>query len=157
MYTTDNLAGFGGSTTHPTDAPADSPVLGAPGTLTPAQGSRAAVRLLEIATRDAEELVGEARAEAASILATAQADADQLTAATRADATQVTSSARAEADQLLAETHAAAERMLSEVGERQAALEAEVARLKELEREHRDLMRSYLTEQLAQLDATARD
>jgi hypothetical protein len=35
---------------------------------------------------------------------------------------------------------------------RQAALEAEVARLEQVEQEHRERMRSYLTQQLAQIE-----
>jgi hypothetical protein len=42
--------------------------------------------------------------------------------------------------------------VLSEVAERQAALEAEVARLQQLEQDHRDRMRNYLTQQLAQIE-----
>jgi uncharacterized protein (DUF3084 family) len=45
--------------------------------------------------------------------------------------------------------------VLADLAERQAALEAEVARLEHLEREYRDRMRSYLTEQLAQIESTA--
>ena len=47
--------------------------------------------------------------------------------------------------------------VLSEVAERRAVLEAEVARLEQLERDHRDRMRTYHAEQLAQLDALSHD
>jgi len=52
----------------------------------------------------------------------------------------------------LADARAEAARVLGELAERQAAHEAEVARLEQLERDHRDRMRSYLTEQLAQIE-----
>ena len=142
------------------------------------EGSRAAARLLEIATRNADELVGEAKAEAASLVATARADADRLTAASQAEADRLTTSARAEADQILAAAREEAERVhadleqrrvqetadldrhrttvMTEVTERKAALEAEVSRLQQLEQDHRDRMRSYLNQQLEQLEpATA--
>ena len=44
--------------------------------------------------------------------------------------------------------------VLSELAERKSSLEAEVARLEQLEEEHRNRMRDYLTQQLAQLEAT---
>jgi len=47
--------------------------------------------------------------------------------------------------------------VLSELAERQAALEAELARLQQLEQDHRNRMRSYLTQQLAQIEPTAAD
>ena len=45
----------------------------------------------------------------------------------------------------------------SEVAERVAALETEVTRLKQVDHDHRDRMRSYLTQQLAQIEPTAAD
>jgi cell division septum initiation protein DivIVA len=106
----------------------------------------AVARLLEIATHNADELLEEARAEAASILATAKADADQLRAVSEDQAEQLRVSASAEADRVLAAARA-----------EQAALETEVARLQQLEQDHRDRMRSYLTEQLAQIEGTTQD
>ncbi len=43
--------------------------------------------------------------------------------------------------------------MLGDLVEQRVALEAEVARLRRLERDHRDRMREYLTEQLAQIES----
>jgi cell division septum initiation protein DivIVA len=138
-------------------------------------GTSAAARLLEIATRNADELIGEARAEAASIVAMAQTDADRLTESSQAQAEQLTASARAEVDRVLAAAHADAARVhaeleqtraeqnaeldrhrttvLADLAKRQAALEAEVARLQQLEQEYRNRMRSYLTQQLAQIES----
>ena len=42
--------------------------------------------------------------------------------------------------------------VLSEVKARQTALETEVRRLEQLDADHRDRMRSYLTQQLEQLE-----
>jgi len=44
--------------------------------------------------------------------------------------------------------------VLGDLAEQQAALEAEVARLQQVEQDLRDRMRSYLTEQLAQIELT---
>ena len=45
--------------------------------------------------------------------------------------------------------------VLGDLTERQAALEAEVARLQQLGQDHRNRMRSYLTQQLAQIEPNA--
>jgi cell division septum initiation protein DivIVA len=116
--------------------------------------SRAAARLLEVAARNADELLGEATAEAASLVATARAEADQLAAASRAQAEGLTTSARAEADQLLAAARTEAERVQSELEEKRAAQTAEIARLELLEQEHRERMRRYLTQLLKQMEPT---
>ena len=42
--------------------------------------------------------------------------------------------------------------MLGDLAERQAALEAEVARLQQLDQDHRSRIRSYLTQQFAQIE-----
>ena len=124
-------------------------------------------------------LLAQARAEAASIVATAQADADQLTAAAQAEADQVPASARAEADQVLAAAHAESARVHAELEQSRTGADRRArpapqhgplrggrapdrsrprsARLEQLERDHRDRMRTYLTQQLAQLDAPAGD
>ena len=81
--------------------------------------------------------------------------------------TSSTSSARAEADQLLAAARTEAQRVndeveqhrtdaLADVAEAKATLEAQVAHLQHLEREHVERMRGYLTGQLDQLERVAR-
>ena len=119
------------------DAAATSPAPGA------AEGSQAAARLLEIAARNAEELLTGATADAQATVATARAEADQVTAAARTEAEQV----RAEAEE-----HRTT--VLSELTERQAALEAEIARLERVGSDHRAAMRTYFTEQLEHLEPT---
>ena len=153
-----------------TDDPTQTPFVSA--------GSQAAARLLEIAANNADQLMAESRAEAASMVATAHADADQLTAASQAEADQLTSSARAEADQLLAAARTEAQRVsdeveqhrtqqtqeleqhrrdaLADVSAAKATLEAQVNHLQQLEREHVERMRTYLTGQLDQLERVAR-
>ena len=105
-------------------------------------GVSAAARLLEIATRNADELLGEAKAEAASITAAAQADAERV---------------HAELEQTRTEQNDELNRhrttVMAQLAERQAALEAEVARLEHLEQEIRAQTRRLLTEQLEKLDS----
>ncbi len=120
-------------------------------------GTEAAVRLLEIATRSADELIGEAKAEAASLVATAQADADQLAAASKAKADRLTASARAEADQLLAAARTEAERVHVESEQKRTEQAAEISRLEELEQSHKEHLRSHLSELMAQIEPTPAD
>ena len=106
----------------------------------------AAARLLEVAARNADELLEEARAEAASIVAAAHADAKQVQA-------ELEQERRQQSDELDRDrTTALAE--LAGLAERRAALEAEVAQLEQLEQENRDRIRTYLTDQLAQITST---
>src|SRR5262245_51406457 len=93
--------------------------------------SEAAVRLLEIATRSADELITGAKTEAASLIASAQAEADQILAAARAEAEQV---------------HA-------DLDEQRKQQEDEIARLGQLEQEHREHMRGHLTKLLKQIES----
>jgi len=130
----------------------DNPIAG--GTLTTDEygasaGDRtsAAARLLEVATNNADELLAEARVEATAIVAAAHAEAERV---------------RAELEKAQAERNAEFDRQrttvladLADLAERQAALEAEVARLQELEHANRDQMRNYLTQQLAQIEENA--
>jgi cell division septum initiation protein DivIVA len=94
-------------------------------------GSRAAARLLEVAAPNAEELLAEAKAEA-----------DQLTA-----------SAREEADQILTAARTEAQRVRANLEETRAQHNAEIARLQQIEQDHRDRMRRHLTDVLAQIEA----
>jgi cell division septum initiation protein DivIVA len=140
------------------------------------EGTRAAARLLELAARNADQLVDEAQAQADSLVATAKVDAERLTAASQAEADQLIAAARAEASRALTAARLEAERVnaelehtrteqtaeldrhrttvLSELADRQAAVEAEVARLQQLETDHRDRIRSHLTALLAQIEPT---
>lgn len=136
------------------DAETETPAIEDHSTLDAAD---AAVRLLEIATRSADELIGEAKAEAASLVATAQADADQLAAASKAKAERLTASARAEADQLLAAARAEAERVQVVSEQKRTQQAAEISRLEELERAHKEHLRSHLSELMAQIEPTPTD
>jgi hypothetical protein len=96
----------------------------------------AAARLLEIAARNADAIVEDARAEAAAIVADARAQVEDL-------------KARAEEQRL--EQERAHRMAVQELDERRTAIEAEVNRLAEFERRHRDHLISYFNEQLEAL------
>jgi cell division septum initiation protein DivIVA len=92
-----------------------------------------AARLLEVAARNAEQLVGEA-----------QAEADRLRAEAKTEAEQILSAARGEAERIRAE---------SEQSRDQA--NREIAGLRETEREHRERMQAHLQEMLAKVEANS--
>ena len=90
-------------------------------------------RLLEIATRNADELMAEAEAEA-----------DRMTSAAREEAEQMRSDAQSEAEQARAELE-----------ESRKKGNDEIARLLETEQEHRDRLREHLNEMLARVEAAS--
>jgi cell division septum initiation protein DivIVA len=106
------------SATEP--APGESPTVGA-------------ARLLEVAARNAEQLVGEAQAEAVRLKAEAEAEAEKIVGA-----------ARGEADRIRAESE-----------ESRSQANREIAGLRETERQHRERMQSHLQEMLAKVEANS--
>ena len=92
-------------------------------------------RLLEIAARNADELMAEAKAEA-----------EQLTSTARAEAERLLSEARSRGgDELRAESEEGA-------GPRPTGT---IAELRQTEREHRERMKSHLEEMLAKVEANS--
>ncbi len=90
-------------------------------------------RLLEIAARNADELLTEAKAEAE----------------------QVTSTARIEAERLLDEARTEAERIRDESEKAKNDATSQIAGLRQTEREHRERMKSHLQEMLAKVEANS--
>ena len=97
------------------------------------ESSRAAARLLEMAAASADRLVAEARAEADSLVVAARTEAERAAAELAQHRTTV----------------------LRELAERQAASEARIRTLRQLESEHRSQLHRHFTEQLAQLEEIA--
>ena len=131
------------------DTTADTPVasLAKPGgteTLrvsTTAEASAAATRLLELATRSAEELMVDAQQQADTVLSSARADADRLQ-----------QEARGRAQQLDVETTQRREQLFSSLDRDRSALASEVESLRAFEREYRAELKDYFTKQLDALE-----
>ncbi|CAA9317760.1 MAG: Cell division initiation protein DivIVA [uncultured Nocardioidaceae bacterium] len=105
-----------------------------------------AARLLELATRNADELVAEAHAEAEVLVADARSQAEKIT-----------DEAKSKAAQLDAETARRREQVTGELNRQKAALSTEIEHLRTFEREYRSRLRDYLTDQLSALDGEAAD
>jgi cell division septum initiation protein DivIVA len=120
--------------TEPIEAEVTEPTTVPIVTSAPAvNSSSAAARLLEIAARNADQLLTEA-----------QAEADEMRA-----------SAREEADELLTQARTEAERVRSELELSRTEANDEIAGLRETEQTHRDQMRDHLHEMLAKVEANS--
>jgi cell division septum initiation protein DivIVA len=110
------------------------PEAGPPDTGSTAQTtSDGMARLLEIAARNADELLDEAKAEAE----------------------QVTSSAREEAERLLSEARSEVEKLHAESEKARDEANQAISGLRDAEREHRERMKSHLEEMLARVEANS--
>ncbi len=119
---------------------------------TSAEASRAAARLLELATSNADEVEAQARAEADRILAEARSTADELESESMAAAERVETDARTRARMLDEETAERRSQLLSSLDQEKERLDAEVDGLRAFEREYRARLKSYFHQQLESLE-----
>jgi DivIVA domain-containing protein len=119
---------------------------------TAAEASSAATRLLELATRNADEVVAEAQAEAEKIVVTARTEAEKLESETKARTDKLEQDARSRAQNLDSETETKRREMLGEIEREKSRLDGEVENLRSFEREYRSRLKSYFTQQLSALD-----
>jgi DivIVA domain-containing protein len=133
-----------GSTTAPAGTAAPAAPTETLKVTTAAEASSAATRLLEIATRNADELVGEARAEADRIVTDARESADKVEA-----------DARSRSQMLESETEERRAQLFGDLERERERLNGEVENLRTFEREYRSRLKSYFQEQLAALDGSS--
>lgn len=128
----------------PAAAPAAEPVAdvepAAPIT-TISQASGAAARLLELATRNADEVVADAHSQSETILAEARTNVDRMEA-----------DARARAQELDAETAERRRQLFGDLEKDRDRLARDVEQLSAFEREYRSRLKKYFSSQLAQLE-----
>jgi DivIVA domain-containing protein len=125
----------------------------APAEAAPAgNGHTQAARLLALAQETADKLTDEARTESEKVLADAKAQSEALLsdATTRAEAAERESRTKAEA--LDAEAKARYDEVLGKLAGERVGLEKKIADLRSYEREYRGRLKSWIGEQLAQLD-----
>ncbi len=120
--------------------------------VTPAEASSAALRLLELATKNADEVVAEAKEEAVQIVGTARTEAERLESETKARTDALEQDARTRAQNLDSETEAKRSELLGEMEQEKVRLDGEVDNLRAFEREYRSRLKSYFNEQLQALD-----
>jgi DivIVA domain-containing protein len=110
---------------------------------TVSDASSAATRLLELATRSADELVTEARTEAERIVTESRGRADQLE-----------TDARTRSEQLQVETEERRRRLFGDLETERHTLEGELENLRSFEREYRARLKTYFEQQLSALDGS---
>ena len=135
--------------------PVPVPVVTAPPTV--GEASSAAARLLEIATRNADEVVTDAKNQAGVILAEAHTEAERLDRESRARADEVESDARDRADLLDSEIVTRRQQLFGDLERERDTLAGEVQHLQVFEREYRSRLKNYFAAQLAQLDGDQPD
>ena len=137
-------------------APAPTPAAAAPAqeikVTTVADASSAAAKLLEIATRNADELVSEAKDEADRIVGAARAKAERLEAEIKTKSDRLESDARTRAAMLDSETEARRKEIFGNLEKEKDQLNSEIEGLRSFEREYRSRLKSYFTQQLEALD-----
>ena len=119
---------------------------------TAAEASSAATRLLELATRNADDLVAEAREDAEKIVTEAREAALKLETETKESTDKLEQEARARAQNLDSETDTRRREMLGEMEREKSRLDGEIENLRSFEREYRSRLKSYFTQQLQALD-----
>jgi cell division septum initiation protein DivIVA len=118
---------------------------------TVSEASSAAARLLEIATQNADQLVGEAKAEADKILAEAKTTADRLEHESKTKADRLEADARTRSQMLDSETAERRTQLFGDLEKEQGRLNTEIENLRAFEREYRSRLKSYFSQQLAAL------
>ncbi|MCX6397798.1 MAG: DivIVA domain-containing protein [Propionibacteriales bacterium] len=121
---------------------------------TVADASSAAARLLEIATRNADELVDGAKDEADKIVGAARTKAERLESETKAKTDRLESDARTRAAMLDSETEARRKEIFGNLEKEKDNLNGEIEGLRSFEREYRSRLKSYFTQQLEALDGS---
>ncbi len=125
--------------------------------------SPAVIRLVQLATEQAEQLVEEAEAEATRKIEDAKQQSHEITTDSRTKAERVESEARINAEQMTREAESRAQHVDTETSERRAQLFTELERqqaelsqkvdaLRGFEASYRDNLKSYLHKHLAALD-----
>jgi len=116
------------------------------------QASNAAARLLEIATRNADELVAEAKDEADRIVGEARTKSERLDSESKDRADRLEADARRRAELLDSETADRRQQMFGELEQERDKLNVEVENLRSFEREYRARLKSYFNQQLESLE-----
>src|SRR3954469_14934328 len=148
--------GGGSTAATPVQERAPEPVAAAPKetikVTTVADASSAAARLLEIATRNADELVTEAKDQADKVVGEARTKAERLEAEAKTKSERMESDARTRSQMLDSETAERRQQLFGDLEKERDRLNGEVENLRSFEREYRSRLKSYFQQQLAALD-----
>jgi DivIVA domain-containing protein len=118
------------------------------------QASTAAVRIIEKAALSADELVNEAREQADKLTRDARADAERLTNEAQGKAARLEADARTRADALNREVGARRVELFGKLEADRDKLARDVDELRTFEREYRDRLKGYFSDQIKALETT---
>jgi DivIVA domain-containing protein len=116
------------------------------------EASSAAARLLEIATRNADELVSEAQERSEQLLATTRSECERLEAETKEKAQRLEGDARSRSEELDRQTAERRAQLSAALERDRETLSQQVEELRGFEREYRSRLKAYFEQQLAALD-----
>ena len=135
--------------------PAAAPAAPAAAAASTADGHVQAARLLGLAQETADRLTAEAKVESDRVLADARSQSDALItdATTRAEAAERDS--RIRADALDKDAQSKYDEVIGKLADERISLEKKIEDLRVYEREYRGRLKSWISEQLAQLDGQA--
>jgi DivIVA domain-containing protein len=139
------------------EAPAPAAATGAIETLrveTVPQASNAAARLLELATRNHDALIDQAKGDADKLVGEARVKAERLESESKANADKMEADARQRAQMLDTETAQRREQLFGDLEKEKDKLSAEVENLRAFEREYRSRLKTYFTQQLESLNSS---
>jgi DivIVA domain-containing protein len=122
--------------------------------VTVGQASSAAARLLEIATRNADELVDDAKDQADKIIGEARTKAERLESEGKEKSEHMESDARTRSQVLDSETAERRQQLFGELEKEREKLNGEVENLRSFEREYRSRLKGYFQQQLDALDGS---
>ena len=113
----------------------------------------AAARVLELAAVTADRLVADAETEDESLVTTARESADAIGEASRTEAQEAAAELARTKEQQTAQLEQERTTALSGLADEKAALEAQIATLRQIQSDHRSQLRDHLNEQLSLLAA----
>jgi cell division septum initiation protein DivIVA len=114
-------------------------------------------RVLSLAQQTADQAVADARREAGEALGKARREADEVLTNARRQAEQVTNSAQAHADGLKRDAQERHRQAMGSLVQQREDLERRVDDLRSFEREYRGRLRTYLENQLRDLESAVTD
>ncbi|MGZ4532605.1 MAG: hypothetical protein ACXVXP_09665 [Mycobacteriaceae bacterium] len=131
-------------------------------------GGQAAARLLEMTARETDVLRSEAKSEAVAIVAGAREEADKFVQAAREEANKLVQAAREQAERLVTaardegakavnDAHAEAYRVREETVAVRKRHDEDIAHLQQVASDHRERLRSHLSNMLDQVNSTPGD
>ena len=116
--------------------------------------SNAAARLLELASRNDDQLVEDAKSEADKIVGEARTKAERLESEAKTNADKMEADARGRAQSLDSETAECRTQLFGDLERERDTLSGEVDNLRAFEREYRSRLKTYFSQQLEALESS---